>query len=494
MQNLILGIDIGTSSCKVAVFNTDGEVIAQSSQNYKVYYKEENYVEQNPEDWWEMICKAIKEVLYTSKIDAKDICVVGVDGQSWSSIMVDKEGEVLAPNPIWLDARATSICDEFNEKLGNEIFNIAGNPFEPTYTTPKIIWFKRNMPQVYNNTYKILQSNSYIVYKLTGKFSHDLSQGYGLHFFDMQKGVWNLDLAKEFGIDLNLMPDIMDCHSIVGNINMKAAELTGLREGTPVVAGGLDAAAATLGAGIVKKGQTQEQGGQAGGMSICLDEYKPHKKLIMGRHLIPGLWLLQGGTVGGGGTLNWLKNNVMEDTDFEVMTKLASEIPALSEGLIFLPYMAGERSPIWDKNSKGVYFGLDYKKDKRHLIRATMEGVAYSLLHNIKTAEEADVYVDTLNAVGGAANSHVWTQIKADVTGKTINVPSSDTATTKGVAILAGVGAGIYKDFEDGVNKTVKIEKTYIPNMEKYEKYQKGYAIYREIYENLKSTMNKTIN
>lgn len=494
MEKLLLGIDIGTSACKVAIFNRKGNVIAQSNQGYGLYYPNPGWVEQNPNEWWNSICAGIKDVLSNENVNPKQIVGIGIDGQSWSAIPVDRAGNCLHNTPIWMDTRARDIASQITTDLGfDTIFNIAGNAFEAAYTTPKLLWFKQNKHTIYENAYKFLQSNSYIALKLTGKFTQDKSQGYGLHFFNAKTCTYNNDLANALGISLDKVPDIYDCHEVIGTVTKNAAELTGLSIGTPVVAGGLDAACGTLGAGVYLAGQTQEQGGQAGGMSICLKEATAHPKLILSPHVVPNLWLLQGGTVGGGGVLRWFKQELGGDSSFDELTTLAAQIPAGSEGVIFLPFMAGERSPIWDPDSKGVFYGLGFDKTKAHMIRAALEGVAYSLEHNLRTAKESGVEAHELIAMGGASNSIVWTQIKSDVTGKTIKVPTSDTATTLGAAILAGVGVGLYESFEEAVAETIVITRTHTPNMVNHEVYKKSMELYLELYDDLKDTFKVTI-
>jgi len=500
MKKLLLGIDIGTSACKTAVFDENGKVIASVTKPYDVYYVKDGWVEQDPNQWWDAVVEALRSLIAEHGIDPKDIKGVGIDGQSWSAIPIDKSGNVLANTPIWMDTRAGEICDKLKRDIGEEkIFALSGNPVEPMYTTPKILWYKENLPEVYSNTYKILQSNSFIVYRLTNKISQDISQGYGLHCFDMHSGSWDNDMAEKLGIDIDMLPGkIYASHEVVGTITKKAAETTLLAEGTPVVAGGLDAACGTLGAGVIRAGQTQEQGGQAGGMSICLDEYKADKRLILGYHVVPDVWLLQGGTVGGGGVIRWfekefceLERNMSKASDnnsFDEMNIEANEINEGSDGVVFLPYMAGERSPIWDKNAKGVFYGLDFSKTRAHMIRACFEGVAFSLKHNVEVAENAGAYVDTLYATGGSANSLLWTQIKADVLGIKIVVPSSDTSATMGAAMLAGVGVGVYMDFEEAVEKCVKVVREHNPK-DNSRVYMKNYDMYLKLYKNLKDLM-----
>jgi xylulokinase len=503
MKKFLLGIDIGTSACKVALFDLNGKVICSDMGDYHLYYPNPGWVEQDANEWWDAVATTTKKMLADHNIDANEIAGVGIDGQSWSAIPIDKDGVVLHNTPIWMDTRATDICDELRETIGeSKIFALCGNPVQPTYSLPKILWFKKHIPDVYNATYKFMQSNSFIVYRLTGEISQDISQGYGLHCFDMKKGKWDKPMCEKMGLDINLLPqNIFQCHDVVGNVNEKASAITGLAVGTPVVAGGLDAACGTLGAGVISAGQTQEQGGQAGGMSICMDEYKAEPTLILGYHVVPDKWLLQGGTVGGGGAIRWFEKEFCaeerqiakeKDTNsFEEMNETSKDISVGSDGVVFLPYMAGERSPIWDKNAKGVFYGLDFSKTRGHMIRSVFEGVAYSLKHNLDVAQAVGAKVDALYATGGSANSRLWTQIKSDVTGKKIIVPSSDTSATLGAAILAGVGTGTYQSFEDAVEKCVIITREHVPNRENTKAYTEFYNIYIDLYKALKNLMAK---
>lgn len=499
MEQLLLGIDIGTSSCKVAAFALDGTVAASATEDYPVYYPQPGWVEQNPDEWWDGICRAVNAVLEQG-VSSTDIGAVGIDGQSWSCIPVDQEGNVLHNTPIWMDTRADAICRRVKAEIGEEaIFRVSGNPFQPSYTTPKILWFRENLPDIYKNARYFLQSNSYIAYRLTGVFSQDLCQTYGLHVANVATGEYDRDLCGAMGIDLGKLPPVSPCHAVIGRITASAAAATGLREGTPVVAGGLDAACGTLGAGVYREGQTQEQGGQAGGMSICESHPYGDPALILSNHVVPGMWLLQGGTVGGGASLNWIAKELggVEEiqakesgkSKFALIDDLASKTPAGADGLVFLPYLMGERSPIWDPNAKGVFYGLTFHKTRGHFFRAVLEGAAFALRHNLECAENAGASVGEMYAMGGAANSALWMQIKADITGTVIHVPASDTATTLGAAILAGVGIGAYGSFEEAVSRTIHVKKTYRPNESNRDIYDRNYALYREIYEKLKGTM-----
>ena len=239
-KNYLLGIDIGTSACKIAVFDRNGRVMASATGDYPVYYPQEGWAQQNPEEWWDAVCGAIQKCLSTGDIDPEQIAGVGIDGQSWSAIAIDNQGRVLTDTPIWMDTRAQEICDRLNEEIGTEkIFLLAGNSLQPSYTTAKILWYKENMPEIYGKIYKILQSNSFIAYRLTGAVTQDLSQGYGLHCFDMRTGTWDEEMCDRLGIPMEFLPDIVPCDQVVGTVTEEAAARCGLTAGTPAVLWGL---------------------------------------------------------------------------------------------------------------------------------------------------------------------------------------------------------------------------------------------------------------
>jgi xylulokinase len=498
----LLGIDIGTSACKVTLFSVNGETVAQESGDFRIYRPAPGWAEQDPNEWWDVSAAAVKRLLSASGVSASRIAGVGVDGQSWSAIPIDKDGKVLRNTPIWMDMRAADICRDVAERFPEEeIFSVCGNPFKPSYTTPKILWYQREEPRLFEKTSKILQSNAFIVFRLTGELSHDLSQGYGLHFFDMRNLRLDSDAAHRLGIDSSLIPPLCASHRVVGAVTREAAAYTGLAEGTPVVAGGLDAACGTLGAGVLAEEQTQEQGGQAGGMSICVESYRADPRLILSPHVVPGVWLLQGGTVGGGGALKWaeaelgaaerVEAEARGVSPFRVLDEVAGRVAAGSDGVVFLPYLSGERSPIWDERAKGVWYGLDYSKTRAHLIRAVLEGVAFSLRHNIETAHEAGAEAGVLYAIGGGACSKLWNQIKADVTGHEIVVTGAESATGAGAVMLAGVGAGVYNTFDEAVSVFVKENAQYEPIPGNKDIYERGYETYRALYEQLRPVMHR---
>lgn len=477
----LLGIDIGTSSSKIALFSADGEQLFQHTAAYSTIYEKPGYAEQDPNVWWQSVCASIRLMFSETGINAKQIVGIGIDGQSGAMIPVNKSGTVLRNAMLWLDRRSEPQYEMLKQTVGEQkIFAVSGNPLSPSYITGKVLWMKQHEPDLFRQTYKIMQSNSYIVYKLTGEFSQDHSQGNGFHCYNIADNSWDYDLAEQMQLPGELLPDVYACSDVVGTVTAEASDMTGLATGTPVVAGGLDAACATLGAGAIQSGQVQEQGGQAGGMSIVMDKPFMHQKLILSAHVVPNKWILQGGTVGGG-SLNWLKREFGQEMKADFFTAVnegAARIPPGSEGLLYLPYMAGERSPIWDPSAKGVFIGLSYDKTKAHLFRAVMEGCAFALQHNLLTAEQSGVRIDTLHGVGGAANSILWTQIKSDITGKRMLIPSVDSSAALGAALLAGVGVGVYRDFVEATERTIRVQREHIPNQAHKDIYDAMFSIH----------------
>ncbi len=488
----------------MAAFTADGHVVCSDTQSYEVYQPQSGWAEQEPDEWYAAVCAAIRNVLHRGNINPSQVAGVGIDGQSWSAIPVDAAGNVLCKTPIWYDMRAQEICDDLKRDMGSAIFELCGNPTAPSYSSPKVLWYKKHRAQVYEKAHRILQANGFVVYRLTGAFSQDVCQGYGLHFFDMRKKQYDEGMIRAMGLRPELFPEIYACHEVVGGVSEQAAAQTGLMAGTPVVAGGLDAACGALGAGVMDDGQVQEQGGQAGGMSIVLSDYVADERLILSAHVVPDKYILQGGTVGGGGVMRWFEAQFGEherevaqragQSSFDLLTQEAERVAAGSDGMVFLPYMAGERSPLWDPYAKGVYYGIDYRKTKGHFMRAALEGTVFALRHNIEIARHAGAEVGVLNAMGGSANSLFWTQLKADITGKDIVVPYADEATTLGAAILAGVGVGVYGDFHEARERTLKIRRRHTHSDADAAVYDRAYQTYLKLYESLKELMKEGAN
>ncbi len=487
MEQLLLGIDVGTSATKVSAFNLRGKEVYSVQNTYPLLTPSPGQVEQDPEEWWNAAAICLREV--TKNVDPGLIAGIGVAGQSWGVVPLDAEGHVLANSPLWMDTRAAKLCEAAEKKVGEDrIFAVAGNPLSPTYSTGKALWFATEQPKVHAKSKWYLQSNSFIVYRLTGKATQDLSQTYAWHFSDIATGTYNLELAAELGLDANKVPPAVPSDHVVGSVSAYAAQLTGLVEGTPVVAGGLDAACGALGAGVFRPGQCQEQGGQAGGISVATDRPLTDPSLICSPHVVPGIWLLQGGTAAGGASLRWAAEQFAPDLSFALIDEEAADVPAGSGGITFLPYLSGERSPHWDPVAQGVFFGLTFASTRPALLRAVMEGVAYSLLDNVRVIEMTGAHLGDIYTIGGASKSKVWTQMKADVLGRPLRVPATSSATTLGAALLAGVGTGCFPTYERAVSATTRWVREQVPGPDA-DHYALGFPIFQRLYADLKSLM-----
>lgn len=487
-----LGVDIGTSGCRTIAVDAEGRTLAVAVASYPLYTPAPGWAEQDPKDWVAGAFATLAEVCASGAFDPAAVNGIGVDGQSWAAVPVDEDGNILANTPIWMDTRAQPICDELLVEVpAVDILGVAGNRLSPSYSTAKVLWFQRNQPEVFARTRWFLQCNSVVVMALTGLATQEHSQGYGMHFIDVATGQVDQALAARLGIDPGLVPTPVEPSAVVGGLTLAAARATGLRPGSAVVAGGLDAACGTLGAGVYRPGQTQEQGGQAGGMSIAMAAPVAVERLILSRHVVPGSWLLQGGTVAGSASLAWLARVVGEaerlaaDASgrglYEEVSALAATAPLGSDGLVFLPYLSGERSPLWDTDARGAFVGLTLGTSRAHLYRAVMEGVAMALRHNLEVAAAAGADLAELLAIGGATRSPLWMQIKADVTGLPLVVSANDNATPLGAAMLAALGTG-GGNVAELVDRWVQRGVGYVPDPAATARYDRLYDTYAGLY------------
>lgn len=495
-----LGVDIGTSGCRTIAVDATGRTLAVADRTYPLVTPAPGHVEQDPASWVEGALATLAEVCRSGAFDPGAVRGIGVDGQSWACVPVDEDGVVLAPTPIWMDVRAQGLCDEVLARVPpDRILAVAGNRLSPSYSTAKMLWFERYRPEVYRRTRWFLQSNSLVVLALTGVASQDHSQGYGWHFIDVATGSIDGALAAALGCDPSRVPEPVEPTAVVGGVTAAASRATGIPEGTPVVAGGLDAACGTLGAGVFRPGQTQEQGGQAGGMSIALDAPVADERLILSRHVVPGSWLLQGGTVAGSASLAWLariagaaEQQAAATTGrglYEEVSALAATAPPGAGGVVFLPYLSGERSPLWDPDARGGFIGLHLGTDRAALYRAVMEGVAMALRHNLEVARAAGAQVAELMAIGGATRSPVWMQVKADVTGVPLVVSANPDATPLGAAMLAALGTGA-ASVEELTETWVQRSTAYQPDPANRARYDELYAVYAGLYPALAPSMH----
>ncbi len=488
----IVSVDIGTSSTKTALWRADGLLVTATTEAYPLHRPFPAWAEMNASDWWNATCKTIQRVLFQSGVDKRSVVGVGVDGLGWALVSVNKQGEPLYPAMIWLDRRAEAEAAWLRSlPAADRLIDLVANPLDASYITPKILWLKNHQPDIFETTHMFLTSTGFIVHHLTEQFSCDYTQAYGYHFFDIRREQWDEAAARLMDIPLEKFPPLFQSCEIVGNVTEFAARATGLAPGTPVIAGGLDAAVGSLGAGVVRLGQTVDQGGQAGGMALSVDNVIVEPRLIFSHHAVPGQYLFQSGTVGGG-TLGWFRDNLgqwevnasklLKCSPYTLMSKEVEDSPPGAHGLIFLPYMAGERSPIWNSNARGVFFGLSYKTTRADILRAIMEGVAFSVYHNVRIAEEKGGIVQEWIGVGGAASSDVWCQIKADVTNKPFTLArrpdGGEGGHMLGLAVMVSRAVGLCDDVSAQIEKLLPKRRVFEPATERHAMYEELFELY----------------
>ena len=491
----ILTIDVGTSSTKTSLWTETGQLLAHASSAYPLNRPELLWAEIDGDIWWQAVCETIKSVLAKSEVDPVSIAGIGVDAVSWTLIPVDEAGNPLRPAMIWLDRRAEKEITWLKSlPQAESLVNLNANPLDAAYITPKLVWLKNNHPDIFNSAHKFLEATGFIVSRFTSKFVCDYTQAYGYHFFDIKKEKWDQPAAQLIGVPLEKMPQLFGSSEIAGTVTEKAAQQTGLKPGIPVIAGCLDAAVGALGSGVIKPGQTNEQGGQAGGMGISVDHVIVEPRLIFSHHVIPGQYLLQAGTVGGG-SLSWFRDqlgqpevsvsNLIGQNPFELFSKQVEISKPGANGLIFLPYMAGERTPLWSSIARGVFFGLSYNTSRADMLRAIMEGCAFAVYDNLQIAEEHGIHVNEYLGSGGATQSAVWCQIKADIYGKPFIVArradGGEGGHSLGLFALTTYGVGLCKDIGTCVSSLLPARQKFEPSAENHVFYQEMFAVYRSV-------------
>jgi xylulokinase len=491
----IITIDVGTSSTKTSLWTEAGELVAHVSSAYNLLRAEPLWAEIDADTWWQAVCETIKSVLAKSGVDPVSIAGIGVDGVGWTLIPVDSAGVPLRPAMIWLDRRAEEEAAWLKSLPEAEsLVSLDANPLDAAYITPKLIWLKKNYPDIFDSTYKFLEATGFIVSRFTGEYTCDYTQAYGYHFFDLRNEKWDPQTAEKLGIPMEKMPQLCRSTKIVGTVTEKAAKQTGLRPGIPVIAGCLDAVAGALGSGVIKPGQTNEQGGQAGGVGISLDHVLVEPRLIFSHHVIPGQYLLQAGTVGGG-SLSWFRDqlghpevtagNLIGQNPFELFSRQVEKSKPGANGLIFLPYMAGERTPLWSSLPRGIFFGLSYSTSRADMLRAIMEGCAFAVYDNLQIAEEHGVLIDEFLGSGGATQSSVWCQIKADIYGKPFVIArradGREGGHDLGLFALTAFGIGLCNDIGACISDLLSNRQIFEPSAVNHALYMEMFEVYRSV-------------
>lgn len=490
-MNYILGLDIGTSAVKALLMDENGKIVAENSENYPLFTPNSGWAEQNPKDWWQASQKVIKKLIFASNIDNTKIKAISFSGQMHSAVFLDENLEVIRPAILWSDTRTSAECDEIYERVGGvkELAKLVSNPALEGFTAPKILWLRNNEPENYKKLEKVLLPKDYIRYKLSGELGMDLSDAAGTLLCDVKKESWSLEIMRKLELEHSILPPILKSVDVVGSITSEAAAKTGLAISTEVIAGGADNACGAVGSGIIKAGRVMASLGSSGVVVVQTDqpEADSEGRIHLFNHAVPASYYMMGVMLSAGMSFKWLKEEMFEDElDFETLNKKAAAVEAGSEGLIFLPYLYGERTPHADADARGIFFGISGKHKRGHFIRSVMEGVSFGLRDSLELIKARGIKIEDIRLIGGGAKSELWQQIVADVFGETINLLNIEQGPAFGAAIIAGVGSGIFSNFESIVENLVKIEKTVEPIAENVIKYNKNYEIYKNLYEDLK--------
>ena len=492
---LFLGIDIGTSGAKAIVCDGDGRIVATALAEYPIYSPQPLWSEQNPSDWWHGAQTAIREV--AKAVDASQISGIGLTGQMHGSVFLDAQQQVIRPALLWNDQRTAAECAEITERVGAaRLIEIAGNPALTGFQAPKIVWLRNHEPANYARLAHVLLPKDYIRLLMSGVAAADVADGAGTLLVDLRSRDYSGEILQKLDIKRDWLPTLYEGPTVTGHLKADVAAALGLKAGLPIIAGGGDNSAAAIGTGIVKAGAVSSSIGTSGVVfahsdTIALD---PHGRLHTFCHSVPGAWHMMAVTLSAGGAFGWLRNTLRQTgaaaLSYDDLTKAAADVPAGAEGLIFLPYLSGERTPHLDPLARGAFVGLTTRHGIGHMARAVMEGVTFSLRDGIEIMRQLGVPTSDVRATGGGGKSALWRQMQADIYNAPVSTLAAEEGPAYGAALLAGVGTGHFADVNDAVNRCVRVVATTQPNADAVTKYDQVYAIYRRMYGHLRDDMH----
>ena len=493
-----LGIDLGTTGVKVLLVSEKGDVVASGKGEYPLLTPRPNWAEQDVEDWWKSTVSALKSCLAQSRLSVgKEVRVaaVGLSGQMHGAVFLDDKGEVLRPAILWNDQRTAEQCRQITAIVGAEkLVELTSNRALTGFTAPKILWLRQNEPETYSKVDKILLPKDYIRYKLSGAFATEVSDASGTLLFNVRERKWSAEMLDALEIPAACLPDCFESIVISSYVSKSTAELTGLAEGTPIVGGGGDQAAGAVGNGIVNTGVASCVLGTSGVVFWPCDTpaYDPQARLHSFCHAVPGKWHLMGVTLAAGGSLRWFRDNLCHDIiadaekkgidPYEIICGMAQCVSAGAEGLLFLPYLAGERTPYADADARGAFLGLSLRHTRDHLARSVMEGITMSLKDCLELGEQSGVKASRIFLSGGGARSAFWQQMAADIFEIEVARAGSDEGPAYGAALLAAAGAGIHESVQAACATCVRVNDAARPDLTLSAGYRQLYGIYRTLY------------
>jgi len=481
-----VGIDVSTTATKALLIDSSGTVLAVASTQYSFETPRPLWSEQHPDLWWDGAQKSIRAVLQSSGVNPAHIGGVGLTGQMHGLVLLDAAGNVLRPSILWNDQRTQTQCDEIHQRMGRENFiRITGNVALTGFTAPKILWVKENEPDVYARAAHVLLPKDFVRLKLTGEYAMDKADGSGTVLMDLKARGWSEDVLSALEIPCAWMPPLYEGPQITGRITPGAASQTGLKAGTPVMAGGGDQAAQAVGVGAVTPGVVALTVGTSGVVFATTPSplVEPQGRLHAFCHAVPGMWHFMGVMLSAAGSLQWYRDALAPGMSFDELLKEAESVPPGSEGLQFLPYLSGERTPHPDPLARGAFVGLTVRHDRGHLTRAVLEGVSFGLKDSFTLIQNAGLGdITQVRASGGGTKSALWRQILASVLDVELVTVNTTEGAAYGAALLAGVGADCWPDVTAACNASVKITASTQPVQEEAEFYRKAYSIYRDLY------------
>lgn len=498
-MSCLVGLDISTTGAKALLIDGRGEVVASATTEYPLSTPRPLWAEQAPADWWEAACASLRNMMRLAGARGEEISAIGLSGQMHGLVLLDRAGKVLRPAILWNDQRTGPQCAEIAARMGGarELVALTGNVVLPGFTAPKLMWLRQNEPAVYAQIAHVLLPKDYVRFRLTGDRVTEVSDASGTSLLDVSARQWSERMLDRLEIPRDWLPRIVESPEVTGCVSRLAAQETGLAEGTPVVGGGGDQAAQAVGSGIVEPGVISVTTGTSGVVFAHADDFvsEPEGRLHAFCHAIPGKWHLMGVMLSAGGSFRWLRDQLGTPAQsgvdaYERLTQEAIQAPAGSEGLLFLPYLTGERTPYPDPEARGAFVGLTARHSRGHLVRAVLEGVSYGLRDSLELIQGLGVPIRQVRISGGGARSPLWRQIQADIFGVELVQVNSTEGAAFGAALLAGVGAGLFRSVEDAVAQTVRVTDRVMPNPEHIRRYQQSYSLYRALYPALRPTFH----
>jgi xylulokinase len=490
IQNYLIGIDVGTSAIKISIIDLKGNLIYSNAKEYEINFLQNGFVQQNPDDWYESLIYLLRDSLSQLDFKKSKVLAIGISSQSNTLVSVNKNGDVLYPAILYLDKRALDICNSFKDtKEGERIYELGGSTLRSSYTGPQISWIKKNEPDIYRKTYKFLTANGFIVQKLTGEYSQDYTQTGMTGIFDREKGEWSGEMLGYFGINKNKMPRIYKPSEIVGKTSKNFKKDSGLPYGIPVIAGTLDVASTMLGSGCIDIGYCFIEMGSVINITVLTDKLVHDRNLQTYPSAIPGINIVAGSVDGAGSTIKWFLNqvykgygldeNISDEMIFGILEEEMQKTKIGSGNLVFLPFMAGMRTPRSDLNTRGALLGLKISTRKIDIFRSILEGCSYGLKYNLEFILAKGIDFKKAIVSGGASKNEFWVQTISDNLNISITRSYYDSGASIGSAMLAGIGVEAFNDFKQAKGVVSKYGLNFKPAKERTMKYDKYYSQYK---------------